>query len=119
VADLLHVQFPWGKLLEGAARPEAWFFSAVQRVLKPGGRFELVLGYDPDSDDRRVREAGLPALDDAVIEDLAEAYRSGGLTEVAWARLSADEIASLQSSWARRLVHGPPRPVYRLTAVKE
>jgi 16S rRNA (adenine(1408)-N(1))-methyltransferase len=118
LADLVHVQFPWGKLLEGAVRGEAWLLDAVRRLLKDGGRFELILGYDPESDDARVRGVGLPPLSDTVVARIASACEARGLAGADWQELAPSALARLQSSWARRLAHGPRRPVYRLTAVR-
>src|SRR2546429_5231486 len=63
IADEATIHFPWGSLLRGVTRDDEAVLSPLARLLRIGGRLELVLqaGAGPPGPARRRR---LPALPD-------------------------------------------------------
>lgn len=109
IADELRVTLPWGALLRGATAPEPWFSALVRRVLAPGGTARIILSVVPSD-----HVPGLPRLDPAAATELADRYRSAGLTVRELAPVTADEVADLGSSWAKRLGIPTRRDAWRL-----
>jgi SAM-dependent methyltransferase len=114
-ADGLYVNFPWAGLLRGLLLPEACAISAIGCLLKSGGRFEIVLTFDPEHDAGVFGDVAGPALDTEYLEHvLKPAYATGGL-EIERAReLSREEALAIPSTWGRRLLHGRPRRVFSI-----
>lgn len=98
LADELRVTLPWGSLLHGAIGPETWFVELIHRLLRPGGRAQLVLSTDP-----REVAAGLPRLDSVSARALADTYARGGLQPLCVRRVTTADVNELGSSWAKRL----------------
>ena len=114
LAALLRINFPWGSLLRSLLEPDAAVLHAIAR-LAPGGRFEIVLSYDPQHDTGAFAGEPLPPLDDAFIADiLIPVYRAAGLETAEQRRLTQDEALAVPSTWGRRLLHARPRNVYWL-----
>ena len=114
LAALVRVNFPWGSLLRALLQPDAAVLHAISK-LAPGGRFEIVLSYDPQHDTGAFAGNPLPPLDDAFIAGvLAPAYRAAALETTEQRRLTQDEALAVPSTWGRRLLHARPRAVYWL-----
>jgi len=112
LSSLVRVNFPWGSLLRALLEPEAAALGALAK-LAPGGRFQIVLSYDPQHDTGAFSGEPLPALDEAYIDDvLVPAYLGAGLAVIEKKRLTRDEALAIPSTWGRRLLHARPRDVY-------
>jgi 16S rRNA (adenine(1408)-N(1))-methyltransferase len=113
IADRVTVRFPWGSLLRGALGLDAAVTAAIARLVAPGGRLELtisVVGRDADA------VTGLDGeLDDAARKRLASAFAAHGLELVELRPLAPADLATLHSTWARRLRAGADRPAWRAT----
>jgi 16S rRNA (adenine(1408)-N(1))-methyltransferase len=112
IAALVRVNFPWGSLLRALLEPDAAALGALMQ-LAPGGRFEIVLSYDPQHDTGAFAGDSLPPLDETRIANvLTPAYLSAGLEVKEQRRLTQDEALAIPSTWGRRLLHARPRNVY-------
>lgn len=112
LAALVRVNFPWGSLLRGLLEPKAETLRALARLLVPGGRFEIVLSYNPAHDTGAFAGGPLSPVSDAYArQTLAAAYRNAGLHVDTVRRLAQDEALALPSTWGRRLLHARPREV--------
>lgn len=98
IADELRVTLPWGALLRAATGPEPWFTDLVARLLAGGGEARLVLSVVPTDG-----ILGLPRLDGAAADALADRYRAAGLEVRSLTPVTADDVAVSGSSWAKRL----------------
>src|SRR3990170_3919345 len=80
LADLVCVNFPWGGLLRGLLQPEPAVLRALASLAKPGGRFQLILAYDPQRDGGAFTGEPLPVPDETYIDPaLVPAYGAAGL----------------------------------------
>jgi 16S rRNA (adenine(1408)-N(1))-methyltransferase len=112
LATLLRINFPWGSLLRALLEPDAAVLNAIAK-LAHGGRFEIVLSYDPQHDTGAFGGAPLPLLDGKYIgEVLLPAYREAGLEISEQRRLTQDQALAIPSTWGRRLLRARPRDVY-------
>ena len=114
LAALVRVNFPWGSLLRALLEPDPAVLRAIAK-LAPGGRFEIVLAYDPQHDTGAFAGSPLPPLDAAFIAGvLVPAYRAAGLETTEQRRITQSEALAIPSTWGRRLLHARPRNVYWL-----
>ena len=108
------VRLPWGSLLRGAIGLDPVAACAIARLVAPGGRLELTVSVtDRDRVVARDGEFGV-----ADVARIAAAFGSFGLALVAAGQLTNDEVRALDSSWARRLRAGAPRPVWRVVLAR-
>src|SRR3990172_5230540 len=115
LADLVCVNFPWGGLLRGLLQPETAVLRALASLAKPGGRFQLVLAYDPQRDSGAFTGEPLPVPDETYIDAaLVPAYGAAGLAVEERRRLSREEALAIPSTWGRRLLPARPRDVFLL-----
>jgi predicted RNA methylase len=118
VADRVTVVLPWGSLLAAVARPDPSLLPRVRDLCRPGAFLSVVLAIHPERDRAELRRLGLPTLDEAHLEgDLPAGFATAGFRVTRVRGLSADELAQWPSTWARKLAHGRPRPVFQVDAV--
>jgi SAM-dependent methyltransferase len=115
VADRVTVVLPWGSLLAAVAGPRVPALAGIRRLCQPEASLTVVLSV-ADRDLHEARRLGLPPLDGGHLQDLAVAYAAGGFTVTSVRQLHPDELRAWPSTWARRLAHGQPRPVFQIDA---
>lgn len=115
VADRVTVVLPWGSLLAAVARPLVPALAGIRILCQPEASVSVVLSV-ADRDLREARRLGLPLLDGGHLQDLAIGYAAAGFTVTSVRQLDPDELAGWPSTWARRLAHGQPRPVFQIDA---
>ena len=112
LGDRVTVRFPWGSLLRGALGLDAAVTDSIARLVAPGGRLELtlsVVGRDAPM------KTGLAAgLGEAARTSMVTAFADHGLELDEIRELTADDLATLHSAWARRLRAGGDRPAWRV-----
>jgi 16S rRNA (adenine(1408)-N(1))-methyltransferase len=110
--DEVRIILPWGSLLRAVLAADPDLVSAVASGLRPGGRARVLVSLTP----RDMPALGALAVDQPLVV-LARSLEGAGL-EVAGPRaVTADDLASLRSSWARRLGIPTRRPATLLEAV--
>ena len=113
IADVVHVNFPWGGLLRGLLRPDEAVLRALHGLAAPAARVELVLCYDPEQDSAAAAGDPLTPPDKRYIDDvLSPAYAASGIVVTDRQRLGRDEALAIPSTWGRRLLHGRPRDAW-------
>jgi 16S rRNA (adenine(1408)-N(1))-methyltransferase len=117
LADRVTLVLPWGSLLAAVARPRVDVLVGVRGLCQAAASLSVVLGHDPVRDQAELRRLGLPALDAASLDGtLAAGYAAAGFRLDGVRVMAAEEVASLPSTWARRLAHGPGRRFIRIDA---
>lgn len=110
VADRVVVTFPWGSLLRGVLGSDDGVAGALAAIVRPGACVEVLLSVTG-----RDGVAGVPALREPVVAQLAAAHARRGLGLVADAPASPAEVRATGSTWGKRLLAGgAERPVWRL-----
>jgi hypothetical protein len=115
VADRVTVVLPWGSLLAAVARPSVPALAGIRMLCQPEASLSVVLSV-ADRDLHEGRRLGLPPLDGGHLQDLAMGYAAAGFTVTSVRQLDFDQLAAWPSTWARRLAHGQPRPVFQVDA---
>src|SRR4051794_8645571 len=96
--DEIRVTLPWGSLLRASVLPESSFADQARALLVCGGRLRLLVSVA-----ERDASAGLEPTTKASMDRLARSYAARGFTTCAVRRATAQDIATIGSSWARRL----------------
>jgi len=109
-ASLVTITFPWGSLLRGVLGLEPGILGAIRGLLRPEGRFEILLSVTP-----RDRVDGVAAFDAGAKASVASAARAAGLDLLSARSATPEDLGVTHSSWARRL---GDRPVWRLDLVR-
>jgi 16S rRNA (adenine(1408)-N(1))-methyltransferase len=115
VADRVTVVLPWGSLLTAVARPSVPALAGIRILCQPEASLSVVLSV-AERDLREARRLSLPGLDGRRLQDLATEYAAAGFTVTSMRQLDLDQLAAWPSTWARRLAHGQPRPVFQIDA---
>jgi 16S rRNA (adenine(1408)-N(1))-methyltransferase len=112
-ADLVTVAFPWGSLLRGllAVDGGSAALAGTASALRCGGDLEVLTSVMPTDG-----VAGLSVLDKSAEPAIRCAWQAAGLELTGFEPADASTLASIASSWSRRLRGGgSDRPVWRLT----
>ncbi len=116
IANEVKVIFPWAALLRGLLDADAAVLEGLTAVARPGASFELVLTYDATHDHGAGLADDAPSLTDGLLEALRGPYLRSGIALRTIEPLSRGEALAIPSTWGRRLLHGRPRDVFRVTA---
>lgn len=113
IADEIYVTLPWGSLMRGIILGDGIVLAAIASMARPGGALRIVLNTRIFDDPVPLDVRELPEVTpDHVRETMAPAFARHGieLTETRW--MDADEVAAIDTTWAKRLSHrSPPRSV--------
>jgi 16S rRNA (adenine(1408)-N(1))-methyltransferase len=116
VADRVTVNLPWGSLLRGALALDEPAARGIARLVRPGGIAELLLA--PNARDGLAADVDVAGR---IAEGLAVDWRTLGMVLVEAREAAPADLASIRTSWARRLQLGtrPDRRVWRLVLRRE
>lgn len=113
VADEILVTLPWGSLMRGLILADDVVVAAVASLARPGASLRIVLNTRIFDDPVPVEVRDLPDVTpDYVRGTLAPACAQHriAITDTRW--MDAEEVATLGTTWAKRLSHrAPPRSV--------
>lgn len=117
VADRVTIVLPWGSLLAAVALPSVPLLRNIRALCQPAARLTVLIGVDPVRDRGEMLRLGLSPWPDADLrERLAGPYAAAGFELTSLGPIGRGELARWPSSWARRLAHGRPRPVFEIEA---
>jgi len=113
VADEIFVTLPWGSLMRGIILGEAHVLDRLASFAVPGARMRVVLNTRIFDEPVPAEARDLPEVTpDYVRETLTAAFERAGMRIEGAAWMDADEVATLGTTWAKRLSHRrPPRSV--------
>ena len=112
IADRVTVRFPWASLLRGALGLDPDVTESIGRLVAPGGRLELTLSVAGRDAPAVTGLAG--DVDAAARARIVAAFAAHGLELVAIHPVTTADLATLHSTWARRLRAGGDRPAWRV-----
>ena len=104
VADEVHIQFPWGSLLQAVALGNENALLNIRRICAPECVLSIVVGLDPERDQSEIKRLGLKSPCTGFLDrELELRYQASGF-EIQDSRvLDQSEWPRLQSTWAKRL----------------
>lgn len=117
VADRLTVILPWGSLLRAVAAPEIVSLHQIASLCSEAADVEIVFSCDPQQDAHERARLGIVQLEERIIcSTLPERYQQAGLAVLNAAKISQQELAIYETTWAKRLATGRARDIWRLRA---
>jgi hypothetical protein len=106
---------PWGSLLRALVLPDSEQLAYLHNLCAPDARFSLVISCDPARDMGEFRRLGFGEIGHGTLTNgLAGAYELAGFQMLLCEPLAPAALASFETTWAKRLAHGAPRPAWRL-----
>ena len=119
VADHVTAILPWGSLFRSVVTPETESLQQIAALCLPDASVEIVFSYEEQRDAHFALRSGIPALNEEhIFQVLPFAYQGAGLPITTVERISQEELAAYETTWAKRLAFGRPRRVWRVRAVK-
>ncbi len=113
-ADEMYITLPWGSLMRGLILADGGVLRAVASLARPGAALRIVLNTRIFDDPVPIEVRDLPDVTPFFVwETLAAPYTDCGLVirDARW--MDADEVAGIETTWAKRLSHrSPPPSVY-------
>ncbi len=111
IADEIFVTLPWGSLMRGVILGEPAALEASARRGREGARVRIVLNTRIFDDPVPIEARDLPDVTpDYVRNALTSRYAAAGLRIDATREMDADEVATLGTTWAKKLSHRRPPP---------
>jgi 16S rRNA (adenine(1408)-N(1))-methyltransferase len=114
VADDVYVTLPWGSLMRGIILGDPAVLAAIARIARGSATIRIVLNTRIFDDPVPIEARDLPEISPEYARGtLAPAFGDAGMrvAEARW--MSADEVAQIPTTWAKRLSHrAPPRSLY-------
>lgn len=105
LANHITINFPWGSLLDGLLNDEESLMNGLLRVTKPGAKIELRLNSSALAQAGWTLEAGAERVQDVLL--------ANGFSMQSPRLMLSEELASVPTSWAKRLAYGrDPRAAY-------
>lgn len=113
IADEIFVTLPWGSLMRGLILGDRAVLDGVAGCGGPGARVRIVLNTRIFDEPVPLDARDLPEVTPAYVRETLDApYAAAGLRIIDARWMDADEVASLGTTWAKRLSHrAPPRSV--------
>ncbi|HEX5096814.1 MAG TPA: class I SAM-dependent methyltransferase [Acidimicrobiia bacterium] len=113
VADLVFVQLPWGRLLEGIVLGDAAVVGGIAALCRPGARVEVNLNNEIWLDSTPERFADLPLPTPEYVDRvIAPAFATAGIDLGPARMLGAEQAKALPTTWAKRLGHSREHPKF-------
>jgi 16S rRNA (adenine(1408)-N(1))-methyltransferase len=120
VADEILITLPWGSLMRGIILGDAQVLAAVASLGRAGARVRVVLNTRIFDDPVPLDARDLPDVTPEYARDaLAPAFATAGMRLEGARWMDAGEVATLGTTWAKRLSHrAPPRSLLIEAAVR-
>jgi 16S rRNA (adenine(1408)-N(1))-methyltransferase len=115
LADEIRILFPWGSLLRGVLGHDPRVVRGITSLARPGAIVSAILSVTATD-----AIGGISSLDDAAIDEVAQATRQSGLRLTEACPVDREKVRATRSTWGRRLLGAAgERPVWRLEFVTE
>lgn len=112
-AGAVTILLPWGSLLGAVAGGAPAALAGIHAICRPGATIEAVFSFDPARDASELVRLGIePEPGDA----LCVAWAAAGFAGVTFEAHPPSTLATLGTTWSRRLARNPGRRAYRLRA---
>ena len=113
VADEIFVTLPWGSLMRGIILADDAVLGPFASLARDGAALRIVLNTRIFDDPAPIDVRDLPDLTpDYVRDTLAPAFARHGIAIIETRFMNAEEVAAIETTWAKRLSQRhPPRSV--------
>jgi 16S rRNA (adenine(1408)-N(1))-methyltransferase len=121
IAGEIFVTLPWGSLMRGIILADDEVLGGIASLARDGAALRIVLNARIFDDPVPLDVRDLPDVTpDYVRERLAPAFARHGIAITETRFMDADEVAAIDTTWAKRLSHRrPPRSVLIVGTIHE
>jgi len=120
ITDKITITLPWGSLMRGMILGEPTVLDGVAFVAKPGARLRTVLNTRIFDDPVPIEARDLPEVTPQYVRaTLIPAYAARRIRIADARAMEAEEVATLGTTWAKRLSHRRPPHSVLIEAVVE
>jgi len=118
IAEEIHINMPWGSLLEGLIMGEQIVLQNITRVAKPDAKLEILINYSIFHGERVSQDMShLPLLTYEYIDEyLSDKYLNAGLVIVERELVGKNDIVNMNTVWAKKLAYGREPRTIRIRA---
>ena len=107
LADQIHINFPWGSLLEAVILADPQVLRSIADALRPHGGLHMLINTSIFRTPIPIRVRELPELTLEYVDNvLVPAYGEAGITIVERSPLSEQEMREARTTWGKRLAIG-------------
>lgn len=118
LADEIYINLPWGSLLEKIINPDDLLFDLFNKLLKTGGKINILFGYVPELEPGLTKKLNLPEIDKEYVQDiLLSKYKKNGYETVSFEQLNRETIKKNNTTWSKKLTFGNNRPIYKICLI--
>jgi 16S rRNA (adenine(1408)-N(1))-methyltransferase len=110
IADAVYVTLPWGSLMRGIILGDAAVLRAMGSLARPNAEIRVVLNTRIFEEPVPIDARDLPEVTPEYVRSLAPSFAAAGLAIEEARTMPADEVAVLETTWAKRLSHRQPPP---------
>ncbi len=110
VANVVHVNFPWGTLLKAVVEPNE-NLENIGKLLKRDGKIEIVFGYSKESEPSEYERLQLTNLS---IDKIEQAFRNSQWEVTELTEISKESAKQIESTWGKKLAFGKERPLVKM-----
>jgi hypothetical protein len=107
------ILFPWGSLLKAVASADERFLENLRQVMVKNASLRIVFSLEDKIEKKVMENLGLSSISKESLDKLCLAYARLGFA-MKWRFIAQDELKSFESTWAKRLAYGRPRPCVEL-----
>lgn len=106
---------PWGTLLQSVVRAEESFIRKLKDLLVGSGTIDIIFGYAENLEPSEVARLGLDKLSTSFIStNIVPNFMRHGFKAEIVEELNRKDLASLESTWSKRLAFGNDRPLFHI-----
>jgi 16S rRNA (adenine(1408)-N(1))-methyltransferase len=118
LADAIHINFPWGSLLEAVLLADQQVLANLNRMANPGASLTMLINAGIFYNPIPLRVQGLPELTlDYVDHVMTPAYARAHIRIVKRRALSEEDMLQVQTTWGKRLAYGKDPYTFYVKAV--
>lgn len=117
LATQITILLPWGSLLQAVAKPQFHLLNEIKKLARADAAITILFGYEKTTEQKQMVELELPELTPERVKQLIQFYSRLGFKSLKWRMLQQDELKSIPSTWAKKLVYGKKRQFIEIKAV--
>jgi 16S rRNA (adenine(1408)-N(1))-methyltransferase len=114
-SDKMHINLPWGTLLENVVKPTKEGLDRLLGLLKEKAELEIILGYAPELEPTETKRLDLPPINMDLVNDIIiPAFEYRGFHMMEFFEMSKKQLGEVETTWAKRLSFGRDRRIYKI-----
>ncbi|MCI0502023.1 MAG: hypothetical protein L0Y48_00335 [Fusobacteria bacterium] len=115
IADEIHINFPWGSLLEGIVKGEYNLLTNIYKIANKAAEIQMTFTYSSIYEAGEIERRKLPELSLKYIDkSLREKFQEAGLNIIKYSNLEEQELKNFGTLWSKRIFLTKNRSVFHI-----